>query len=143
MDVATRRKQLGIVLPDTLRNLAEYVDSAEQRFLEGKEIFDRAVRDFQKKCGDAGHHFFPEILPNAYKHTFGRLDLYVGERCRCCGLFVPREPGMPWQVCFLCGEPMKEEGTEILGEVEGRVYKCTSCPHKFPRFPQPSILVGR
>lgn len=117
---------------------------------EGEEVsllHQRAVSVYQQLCGflaelgervveiqrDCNHNFNPIREPDPHYRqgqTLG-MDVFVGQRCKECKLFVPRREGHPWQVCHNCGKNMKY--SERVPGQGGRfhVYTCESCGHEY------------
>ena len=57
------------------------------------------------------------------------MHIFLGQRCKKCGQFLPRPPGDKCEVCYNCGGQMQFEGA-IPGRGERvHVYKCKKCGH--------------
>ena len=118
--------------PEVLKQFEAVVELFTQ-LISAREKMVGLVQDFQKRCA----HEFENVMQ--FDETYcARVDgdsrgqqIYIGKKCKKCKLFVPREKGMPWFVCYKCGGKMERQpGFAHWGQIRVNVYKCQSCDHE-------------
>ena len=86
-----------------------------------KAELEKMVKKFQASC----QHDF-----EALKQLRQGDEAYVGEVCRKCKFFVPRNAGPPWKICEKCGGEMEFVARTPQHPRLSFVYTCKDCGHE-------------
>ncbi len=124
-----------IIVPNTpeINRQAGYVEDCRQRLVLAEKSLKEIVEVFQQSC----EHDFQKIMrfdENYCGRVDGRgigQDVYIGKRCKKCGLFESRPAGRPWEICHKCGGIMKWHDADRCGEDRVNINKCQSCGHEY------------
>lgn len=76
----------------------------------------------QQECPHPKWSPVVESNPHRGMQNYHGSTVYTGKECTKCAKFSPRKAGMPWEVCYACGEDM-----ELISALDSEV-KMSRCP---------------
>ena len=132
MATAIAEKNQELVYPPEIRQQVIWVQRIREMLAQAEQELLKMIEAFRANC----QHNFEKVMK--YDATYrDRLDgvgkgqdVFVGRKCKKCGLFEPRKKGLPFEVCYKCGGRMEHNRQEPYGEDTAHVHKCQSCGHE-------------
>lgn len=119
--------------------IAKNLPDTEETRKKRKEIeqVEKKLSDLVKRIKEECSHswekvtkYDPDYSPRVDRQNMG-ANIFVGQVCISCGNFNPRKDKLPFVICYLCGDKMEHDRTELFGQDRVFIHKCQSCGHEY------------